>query len=322
MDPLSDIIHLLRPHAVFSKPITGRGDWGVSYAAQGQPGFAIVLKGRCWLGLNGAETVLLECGDFVLLPDVRAFTLQSHPRAKCRPGPPSPGGNRHSGVRHGDPKGSPDFRMLGGSFQMEPVNAPLLLSLLPGMIHIRAAEQGTERLSMVLNLISEECAASQPGREMVLTRLLEILLVECLRWPGNNLVSVPTGLLAGLRDPLLAKALRALHANVSADWTVDRLARLASMSRSAFSARFTETLGCAPMEYLIRWRMALARDALSRGGKSLDRVAEEIGYESASAFSTAFRRRVGCSPGRFARSYRSGDKSDSAEDRKQTFQAE
>ncbi len=93
-----------------------------------------------------------------------------------------------------------------------------------------------------------------------------------------------------------------------AGWTVAELAKLAGMSRSAFAARFNDTLGCAPMEYLSRWRIALAQDALSRGGKSLDRVADEIGYRAASAFSTAFRKRVGCSPGAFAGSgeYRRG----------------
>jgi AraC-like DNA-binding protein len=307
MDPLSEIIQLLRPHAVFSKPITGRGEWGARYAAHGQPGFALVLEGRCWLGLKDAGPVLLERGDFVLLPDLQAFTLQSHPGVHCVPIPPPPAGHRPRGMRHGDPEGSPDFEMHGGSFRMDPVNAPLLLALLPGMIHIRAAEHGTERLSRVLGLLSEECATDLPGREMILTRLLEILLVECLRGPGHELGTVPTGLLAGLRDQALSKALRAFHADVREGWTVARLAEVASMSRSAFSARFTETLGCAPMEYLIRWRMALAKDALCRGGKSLECIAEEIGYESASAFSTAFRRRLGCSPGRFARSCRNGD---------------
>ncbi|WP_312015939.1 helix-turn-helix transcriptional regulator [Bradyrhizobium sp. JYMT SZCCT0428] len=114
-------------------------------------------------------------------------------------------------------------------------------------------------------------------------------------------------MLAGLRDPALAGVLRALHSDVRAGWTVADLAKLAGMSRSAFAARFSETLGCAPMEYLSRWRMTLAQDALSRGGKSLDRLAEEMGYESASAFSTAFRRRVGCSPGTFARLRRDRD---------------
>ena len=107
-----------------------------------------------------------------------------------------------------------------------------------------------------------------------------------------------------MQDPALARVLRAMHADVRAGWTVAGLAQLAGMSRSAFSARFSRTLGCAPMEYLLRWRMTLAQDALSRGGRSLDRLAEEIGYESASAFSTAFRRRLGCSPGAFARAKR------------------
>ncbi len=150
----------------------------------------------------------------------------------------------------------------------------------------------------------EECASDHPGKEMILQRLLEVMLVESLRWRGIGDDALPAGLLSGMRDPVLARVLRAVHSDVRAGWTVAELARLAGMSRSAFAARFGETLGCAPIEYLARWRMALAQDALSRGGKSLDRLADEIGYESASAFSTAFRRRVGCSPGTFARSRR------------------
>ena len=79
------------------------------------------------------------------------------------------------------------------------------------------------------------------------------------------------------------------------------LARIAGQSRSAFAARFGEVLGCGPIEYLARWRMALAKDALIRGTKTLEGIADEIGYESASAFSTAFRKRLGCPPGKFAR---------------------
>ena len=302
MDPLSDIIRLLRPHAVFSKPITGRGIWGVRYPATGRPRFSIVLEGRCWLAIDGAEPVLLDRGDFVLLPSSSAIALLSQPDAECVPARSS-----QTGVRHGDPIGQPDFTMLGGSFRLEPINAPLLLALLPRMIHLRSAEGNTGRLARVIDLVTEECTADRLGRELILERLLEILLIECLRWPGASLDSLPAGLLAGMRDRALAKVLRAMHADVRAGWTVAGLAKVAAMSRSAFSARFSETLGCTPMEYLSRWRMALARHALSRGGKSLDRIAEEIGYESASAFSTAFRRRVGCSPGRFARSWRTGD---------------
>lgn len=294
MDPLSDIISLLRPHAAFSKPITGRGDWGVRYAAYGLPGFALVLSGRCWLAVEGAEPVLIDRGDFVLLPATPAFALSSRPDADCVLVSPT-----YEAVRHGNPEGDPDVEMLGGTFRIEAVNAPLLLQLLPKMIHVRAVEPNAHRLGRVIDLLMEECAADAPGRDMILERLLEVMMMECLRRGGVGEDDRSAGLLAGLRDPALARVLRALHADVRATWTVAELANLAGMSRSAFAARFAETLGCAPMEYLSRWRMTLAQNALSRGAVSLDRVAQEIGYESASAFSTAFRRRIGCSPGAF-----------------------
>jgi AraC-like DNA-binding protein len=298
MDPLSDIIALLRPHAAFSKPITGRGSWGVRYAAYELPSFCIVLSGHCWFAPEGKEPRLLERGDFMLLPVTPAFTLVSEPGVDCASGQPS-----DTGVRHGEKAGDPDFRMLGGTFQIERVNAALL-ELLPETIHIRAAESDTSRLARIIDLIMEEYAAERSGRDMILERLVEVLLVEALRWRSISDESVHAGLLAGMRDAPLASALRAMHADVRHGWTVAALAKHAGMSRSAFATRFATTLGCAPMEYLLRWRMSLAQDALSRGGKSLDRVAEEIGYDSASAFSTAFRKRLGCAPGAFARSRR------------------
>ena len=99
MDPLSDLIALLRPHAAVSKPITGRGRWGVRYSAYGLPGFAIVLSGQCWLALDGDEPVRLDRGDFVLLPSTPAFALSSQPGADCvasrsRRTPPSAMANR------------------------------------------------------------------------------------------------------------------------------------------------------------------------------------------------------------------------------------
>lgn len=299
MDPFSSVIALLRPHTALSKPIAGRGDWGIRYAAYGLPGFAIVLEGQCWLALDGADPVLLARGDFVLLPSTPAFSLFSRPGVACVPVEPTA-----TAVRHGDPDGEPDCRMLGGAFQIEQTNASLLLSLLPRMIHVRAAEGDTGRLARIIDLIMDECVADRPGREMIVERLLEVMLVECLRWRGIGQDALPPGLLAGMRDPAIAAVLRAMHADVGAGWTVVELASLAGMSRSAFAAKFAEIIGCAPMEYFSRWRMTLAQDALSRGGKSLDRLAEEIGYESASAFSTAFRRRIGCSPGSFARAQR------------------
>lgn len=301
MDPLSEIIALLRPSAAVAKPISGRGRWAVRYAAYDAPGFTIVLAGEAWLQFEGRAPLRLARGDFLLVPTTPAFWFGSELGMESLDAVP---GERP--VRHGEPEGEADFVALGGSFRFERANAPLLLSLLPGLIHIPAAQGHATRFGRHVELLSEECAADHPGKALIVQRALEILLVEALRWHGFGGEAAPPGLLRGMADPGLARALTALHGNVRAAWTVAGLAAIAGMSRSAFAARFAEALGCGPIEYLARWRMALARDALSRdamgrGGGALDRIAAEIGYESASAFSTAFRRREGVSPGRFAR---------------------
>ncbi|MEO7169299.1 MAG: AraC family transcriptional regulator [Sphingomonas sp.] len=295
MDPLSDVIALLRPSTAISKPISGRGRWGVRYAAHGAPGFTIILEGECWITFEGQEPARFGKGDFLLLPSTPTFSLSSHPGIE--------GAFREPvdiPVRHGDQEGEPDFVSLGGTFRIEQANAALLLALLPSVIHIPASQGRADRLGTVIGLIMEECGRDDPGKDMILQRLLEILLVEALRWRGMD--SGVAGLLGGMRDPVLARVLRAMHADVRAGWTVAELAGIAGLSRSAFAARFGDALGCGPIEYLGRWRMALAKDSLIRGAKTLDRIADEIGYESASAFSTAFRKRLGCSPGKFARS--------------------
>lgn len=296
MDPLSDIISLLRPSAAISKPISGRGDWGVRYRPHDAPGYTIVLAGGAWIELDGKEPLRIERGDFMLLPTTPAFALCSEPGFACVPVEP-----QNDAVQHGEQEGEPDFVALGGSFAFEKVNAPLLLDLLPDLIVIPESEGRTTRFGRLIDLLTEECVSDYPGKALIVQRMLEALLVEALRWRSIGDEPVRAGLLSGMRDPALARALRAIHADVRASWTVAELAKIAGMSRSAFAARFGEILGHAPIEYLSRWRMALAKDALARGAKSLDRIADDIGYESASAFSTAFRKRLGCPPGRFAR---------------------
>lgn len=301
MDPLSAIIALLRPSAGVSKPIAARGRWGVRYQSYDAPGFTIVLAGEAWLAFDGSEPLRIAKGDFVLLPTTPAFSFSSEPGGACIPVEPT-----SQAVRHGEQEGEPDFVALGGSFEFERVNAPLLLALLPGLIHIPASEGRASRFGRLVELLSEECVSTYPGKELMIRRMLEALLVEALRWRSIGSSALPAGLLKGLQDPALARALGAIHSDIRAGWTVAGLAKIAGMSRSAFAAQFVETLGCAPMEYLARWRMAIAKDALTRQAKSLDRIAHDIGYGSASAFSTAFRKRLGCSPGTFARASRRG----------------
>ena len=163
------------------------------------------------------------------------------------------------------------------------------------MIHVR----GTERLSMLVHLVGEETTERRPGHELVLTRLVEMLLIEALRSsPGKG---APPGLLRGLADPRISPALRAMHSDLTRPWTVPELAREANLSRSAFFDRFSRTVGLPPMEYLLAWRMAVAKDLLRGHDLSISEVADRVGYGSASTFSNAFGRYVGSAPSRFAR---------------------
>jgi AraC-like DNA-binding protein len=167
--------------------------------------------------------------------------------------------------------------------------------VLPAIVHVR----GAARLGTLVELVGDESVAARPGRDLVLTRLVELLLIEALRTTPSD--DAPAGLLRGLADDRIAPALRELHSQVARSWTVPQLARAAALSRSAVFDRFTRTVGLPPMEYLLAWRMALAKDLLREHRLALAEVAERVGYGSASSFSTAFRRYVGQPPSRFAR---------------------
>ncbi|MDM0004795.1 AraC family transcriptional regulator [Variovorax sp. J22G73] len=294
-DPLCDVIALLEPRAVFSKGISGAGRWAVRYAEFGEPSFCAVLEGSCRLAVDGQAELTLAAGDFVLMPATPGFTISGfEPAAPVHIDPrraPAPTGE----VRHGTRGGRPDVRLLGGYFVFDSPDAALLVSLLPALVHVR----GVERLSVLVRLVGEESRAARSGRELVLTRLVEVLLIEALRSSSGD--DAPPGLLRGLADERLARAMRQMHNDLARSWTMAQLAQKAALSRSSFFDRFTQAVGLPPMEYLLSWRMALAKKLLRQQDLALDEVAQRVGYSSASTFSTALSRHVGQPPGRYAR---------------------
>jgi AraC-like DNA-binding protein len=295
VDPLSEVISLLQPGTVFSKGISGAGRWGVRYSAFGQPSFCAVLEGSCRLAVDGQEPITLQAGDFVLLPATPGLTLSGFQPVRPRKVDPRVEASEASGeVRHGTQDGPPDVRLLGGYFVFGSPDAALLVSLLPQQIHIR----GEPRLEKLVQWVKEEARDERAGRELVLARLVEVLLIEALR--STTGASASAGLLRGLADTRLARSLRQMHERPSHAWTVEQLAQEAALSRSAYFERFTRAVGIPPMEYLLSWRMALAKKLLRSRDRGLGEVAELVGYSSASTFSTAFSRHVGQPPGRFA----------------------
>ncbi|WP_255506875.1 AraC family transcriptional regulator [Mycolicibacterium sp. 018/SC-01/001] len=205
-------------------------------------------------------------------------------------------------THHGDTSEPVTMHMLGGYFRFDPASASLLVALLPPVIVVRGSQSGAARLTRLVELIAEEADTDGPSRDVILKRLVEVLVVEAARVPATaELGSRGRGLIAGLADPVLAPALHALHADVAHGWTVEQLARVAAVSRAVFAQRFTRTVGLTPMQYLLEWRVALAKELLRTDRAPVARVAQTVGYQSATAFTTAFARVAGCSPSEYAR---------------------
>jgi len=304
IDPLSEVIALLRPRTVFTKGISGAGVWGVRYSDFGQPSFCTVLEGSCRLHVDGQDPVTLQAGDFVLLPATPGFVLSGFEPVKPELIDPQVAQAQADEIRHGTPDGDPDVRLLGGYFIFDSPDAGLLVQLLPPLVHMR----GADRLSTLTRLVGEEARENRPGRDLVLSRLVEVLLIEALRaLPGAD---TPPGLLRGLADARVSAAIRRMHGDPARSWTVADLAGEAALSRSAFFDRFTRIVGMPPIEYLIAWRMALAKDLLRRRDVAICEIAERVGYSSASTFNTAFARHVGQAPGRYARALAGGLRGD------------
>ncbi len=286
---------LLQPGAGHTKFVGGAGSWRIRRSEAGRPFYCVMLDGRCRLVAEGREPITLEKGDFVLIPSAHHFTMSS-----LEPAPPEeldsmPLEERPGAFRLGDRDGPPDVRMLVGYCVFGSIDAALLVSLLPQLVHVR----GQGRLATLGQLVEEESRGTRPGREVILARLLEVLLIEALRCMTGPAAS--PGLLRGLGDERLAVALRRMHERPTRPWTVGQLAKETALSRSSFFERFRRAVGVAPMHYLLAWRMALAKDLLQHTQAGVAEVAARVGYGSASTFSVAFARHVGSPPARYAR---------------------
>ncbi|WP_341958564.1 AraC family transcriptional regulator [Pseudomonas sp. RC10] len=299
VDPLAEVVGLLQPSAPFSKLVIASSPWAVRRADTGQPFYFVVLEGACRLaidGPHGSDMIVLNEGDFVLIPAAQSFATSSMDReppledeVPTTAITPMPGG-----VRLGDPLADVDTRLLVGHCVFGSADAGLLVPLLPRWVHVR----GERRLATLVQLVGDESRAQRPAREMVMARLLEVLLIEALRSNGSTAAS--PGLLRGLSDPKLSLALRGFHEHPAAPWNVAQLASTAGMSRSTFFEAFGRAVGLPPMEYLLTWRMALAKQMLRQRELAISEIAERVGYSSVSSFGVAFTRHVGLPPGRYA----------------------
>jgi AraC-like DNA-binding protein len=294
IDPMAEVVMLLQPGVRFSKLVHGASPWRISRTDTGQPFYCVLLEGGCQMVIDDHAPIELLSGDFVLIPAAYGVAMSS---LGAPPGietqmPVALGNGEY---RVGAPENPVDARMMAGHCSFASPDASLLVSLLPKIVHVR----GEQRLATLVQLVREESREQRPAREIVLSRLMEVLLIEALRSAAGTHAS--PGLVRGLADSRLAAAIRGMHENPTRAWTVAELAKQAALSRSTFFERFSRAVGVAPMEYLLNWRMALAKDLLRRNAGRMAEIAERVGYSSASTFSVAFTRHVGRPPAQYAR---------------------
>ena len=300
MDPLSDVLSLLKPRSHVSAGFDAGGDWAVRFGAKrNQIKCYAIVSGAAWLSVEGVgEAVRLAAGDSFVLASGRPFRLASDlalpPIDADAIFPPA----REGGVV--SLNGGGDFFLVGSRFAVGGDRAGLLLAAMPPVVHVeRQTEQST--LRWLVERMMRELRDPQPGGALVAQHLAHLMLVQALRLHLAEGPRGAVGWFSALADPRIGAAIAAMHAEPAHRWTIEALACRAGMSRSVFALRFRQTVGETPMDYLVRWRMLLAADRLENAREPISAIAPSLGYESESAFSTAFKRVMGCSPRRYGR---------------------
>lgn len=261
--------------------------------------FHLLTEGSAWIHVTGADPTRIDEGTFVIVPHGRGHVLShsevpGHPR-RVETLPQSYLSSRYSTLEVDGP--GPASSTICGIVSFPGPLAPTLLRHLPAVVIVSAdaVHGGSARLAEILRLLSEELSGSELGGHAVAARLADVAVTIAVRsWladPDHHL-----GPLRALGDPLVGPAVAAVHRDAARQWSVDTLATIAGMSRSSFAARFAELVGEPPMEYVTRWRMAIAVDLL-QSGFTVARTAARVGYASEAAFHRAFVRVTGTRPG-------------------------
>jgi len=303
VDPLSDVLLLLKPSTYRAGGFDLGGDFAIKFPKHESIKCYAVVSGQCWLSVEGVpEAVRLTAGDCFLLPRALASCLASD--LTLTPSEawtifPFPLNGRIASCNGGG-----DCLLVGGNFVLTGKPAEILLAELPPIVHIRKeSEKAAIRWS--LERLREELSDPQPGGFLVAQQLAYVMLVQALRLHLAEGLRGGAGWLLALSDKQMSTAITSMHDEPAHDWTVGELARCAGMSRSTFALRFKETVGTAPIEYLTRWRMLLAADLLANTRDSISEIAQSLGYESASAFTKAFKKILNCSPRQYNRAQNS-----------------
>jgi AraC-like DNA-binding protein len=289
-DPLEDVLALVGITSRLSVALRAGGDWALDFEPPPAVKFNAVQRGRCLLTVEGLPApIALSEGDCFLLTRPRRFTLASAAHVRAVPAAPVYAAAVDGVARTGT---GDDVFLIGGRFDFGERARALLLDALPPVLHVPGDTAAAATLRWALHQVDAELRDRPAASTLVTDHLAAIMLIHMLRLHP----SPAPGWLSGLADPVVAPALRAMHADPARPWTVAGLARVAAVSRSTLAARFRQVVGRTPLDYLTGWRIELAAARLRRGDGTVAAIAHAVGYGSESALSAAFKRRTGTAP--------------------------
>jgi AraC-like DNA-binding protein len=304
-DAVSDALHDVRLSAAAYGRYEMTAPWAFAAPPNSGARFHLVVEGGYWIRAAASAPVLVGAGDVVLLPDGAGHALAD----------PLEGVEVSTRRLEELPLEQLDeatylLRARGSGrrsvahccmFDFEASSMHPLLKLLPEVVLLRGGADGDPSLALLLESIAAELRAQRVGATEVATRIADIVVTRVLRAWAEGRVEETIGWLGALSDPLIGRALAEVHRDPGQAWSVESLAALTNLSRSAFSERFAAAVGEPPAHYVARWRMHVAGGWLRHNRHTVAEVAERLGYESEASFSRAFKRVRGVPPGAFRR---------------------
>ncbi|WP_210203440.1 AraC family transcriptional regulator [Breoghania corrubedonensis] len=303
-DPFADILKFANAESLVTGGFTAGGPWAIRFPAPDKIKFFAVVKGHCWVSIEGeAEPVHFETGDVGLLTVRRSFVLASAPDVEPIDAMELFSGAGRSTTQLGDGQ---DFAHIGGHVLLDPISGRLLTDVLPAWIHVPAASPQATAFRWLLGQLVDERDANLPGAQLASAQLAQLLFIQILRAHLQTSDLMLAGWLRALADPRIAPALRLMHGEPGRSWHLDDLAKACAMSRTSFAYHFRARAGVPPLTYLAEWRMRLAERALREEETPVAAIARSLGYTSESAFSNAFKRMTGNSPQKFRNASQKG----------------
>lgn len=312
MDVLSDILSCLQLSGTLYFRTSFTSPWSIRVPSfENVARFHLAHRGRCLVRIEQEKSpVILEQGDLLIIMRGAAHTLYcdpitEHQAVQLDQVVEQSGFDGTGTLVWGDPGTDHETQLICGHFAFSEEANHMLIDAMPPYLHIKNyGEEAGAWMEHTLKVIGNEAGRQQLGSELIALKMSEIIFAQAIRTylqgEGSNLP-----VLSGFADPSIARALTAIHKEPGSFWTLEKLAKIAGMSRTAFASRFSQNMTTTPLGYITHWRMQIARKQLANSNEPIIAIAEKAGYHSEAAFGRVFKKHHRNSPAAYRRSVQS-----------------